>query len=168
MFEPGSLIVYGTTGVCRVVDVGQRQLMRGVVKNCYTLRPLYSNETIYIPVDTTVFMRTPITKEQADELIDHIPAQRDAPLPPDLNAAREYYDNALQSHDCASLLQLVRQIYRKAQRVRENKRQPSQTDQRYLKRAEELLYGELAVALGIERDQVVPYIARRLGDELPA
>lgn len=168
MYEPGSLIVYGTTGVCRVEAVASRQLMRGLVKNCYTLRPLYSNETIYIPVDTTVFMREPITGEQANALIDRIPDQTDAPLPADLGAAKEYYDSALQSHDCGNLLQLVRQIYRKSQRVKENKRQPSQTDQRYLKRAEELLYGELAVALGIERDEVVPYIARRLGEEVPA
>ncbi len=168
MYEPGSLIVYGTTGVCRVEAVAPRQLMRGLVKNCYTLHPLYSNDTIYIPVDTTVFMREPITGEQANALIDRIQDQSDAPLPADLSAAKEYYDSALQSHDCGSLLQLIRQIYRKAQRVKENKRQPSQTDQRYLKRAEELLYGELAVALGIEREEVVPYIAKRLGDETPA
>lgn len=168
MYEPGSLIVYGTTGVCRVEAVAPRQLMRGLVKDCYTLHPLYSNETIYIPVDTTVFMREPISREQANELIDRIPDQTDAPLPADLGTAKEYYDTALQSHDCGNLLQLIRQIYQKSQRVKENKRQPSQTDQRYLKRAEELLYGELAVALGIEREEVVPYIAQRLGDDLPA
>ena len=40
-----------------------------------------------------------------------------------------------------------------------------QMDQRYMKRAEELLYGELSVALGIERDQVVSYIARVLEEK---
>ena len=32
-------------------------------------------------------------------------------------------------------------------------------DERYLKRAEELLYGELAVALDIPREEVAGYIA---------
>lgn len=33
-------------------------------------------------------------------------------------------------------------------------------DERYLKRAEEQLYGELAAALDIARDEVVPFIRR--------
>ena len=60
------------------------------------------------------------------------------------------------------LLRLVRQIYRRTQSARQSRRPPSQTDQRYMKRAEDLLYGELAVALGIPREEVVPYIAHRL------
>lgn len=162
MYEPGTLIVYGSTGVCRVEAVGPRQLMRGLTKTCYTLRPLYSSETIYIPVDTTVFMRSPIGKEQALDLIDRIPGQEDEALPTDLNQAKEYYERAMQTHDCEELLRLIRQIYQKSQRVKESKRQPSQTDQRYLKRAEDLLYGELAVALEIPRDQVVSFIGSRL------
>ena len=57
---------------------------------------------------------------------------------------------------------LVRRIYLRTQNARQSRRQPSQTDQRYMKRAEDLLYGELAVALGIPREEVVTYIAQRL------
>ena len=35
-------------------------------------------------------------------------------------------------------------------------------DERFMRRAEELLFGELAVALGIEREDVPDYIAGRL------
>ena len=167
MYEPGEVIVYGSTGVCRVEAVGPRTLMRGVTKTCYTLRPLYGSDTIYVPADTTVFMRRPITRAQADELIDRIPETPDAPLPTDPAGARSTYESALQSHDCADLLALTHRIYRKTQQVRSHNRQPNQTDQRYLKRAEDLLYGELAVALGVERDQVVGYIARRLEQAEP-
>ena len=35
-------------------------------------------------------------------------------------------------------------------------------DERFLKRAEELLFSELAVALGIEKDEVPGYISSRV------
>ena len=37
-------------------------------------------------------------------------------------------------------------------------------DERYMKRAEEMLHGELAVALGVTREQVPQFIADALGD----
>lgn len=37
-------------------------------------------------------------------------------------------------------------------------------DERYMKRAEEMLHGELAVALGMTREQVPKFISDTLGD----
>lgn len=162
MYKAGSLIVYGTTGVCRVKEVSLLRLMQGKEQLCYTLQPLYSTETIYIPVDTAMFMRELMTKEQIDALIDAIPARQPAPLPCSPTAAKEYYDAALRRHDSGDLLELVRQIYLKARTARENRRSPSQTDQRYFKRAEDLLYGEFAAVLNIPREEVAAYIAGRL------
>ena len=162
MFQPGSLIVYGSTGVCRVEDVGPKKIMKNILKTCYTLTPLYSRETITVPVDSPVFMREVISREQAEQLIDRIPEEEPAAVPGDANAAKTCYEQALRSHSCDDLLRLVRQIYRRTQSARQSRRPPSQTDQRYMKRAADLLYGELAVALGIPREEVVPYIAQRL------
>ena len=162
MFQPGSLIVYGSTGVCRVEDVGPKKIMKDILKTCYTLTPLYSRETITVPVDSPVFMREVISREQAEQLIDRIPEEEPAAVPGDASAAKTCYEQALLSHSCDDLLRLVRQIYRRTQCARQSRRPPSQTDQRYMKRAEDLLYGELAVALGISREEVVPYIAHRL------
>ena len=41
-------------------------------------------------------------------------------------------------------------------------RQPGKVDARFRKRAEELLYGELSVALGIPQDSVPQYIHQKL------
>ena len=37
-----------------------------------------------------------------------------------------------------------------------------QIDQKYMKRAEKMLYGELAVVLGMEYDEIQPYIHKRV------
>ena len=60
--------------------------------------------------------------------------------------ANEHYQAALQSHDCEELVQLIKTVYAKSRR---HGRRVSQVDQRYRKRAEELLNSELSVALGI-------------------
>ena len=41
-------------------------------------------------------------------------------------------------------------------------------DERYMKQAERLLYGELSAALGIPFEEVQPYIARRVEEAPPA
>ena len=66
MFEPGSLIVYGNSGICRVEGVSMKQQLSGGGQAMYyTLTPLFGSGTVYTPVDTKVFMRPVITGEEA-------------------------------------------------------------------------------------------------------
>ena len=52
--------------------------------------------------------------------------------------------------------------YRKKVEREEKKLKFGAVDRRYMERAENLLYGELAVALGIARENVQEFIAQRL------
>ena len=55
--------MYGISGVCRVAKIGKPQFASGDHKKLYyTLVPEYGTETIYAPVDTTVFMRPILTE----------------------------------------------------------------------------------------------------------
>lgn len=66
MFQPGDLIVYGNNGVCRVIKVGKPEVTVANGKRLYyTLQPLYSTEIIYTPVDSGVFMRPVISRDEA-------------------------------------------------------------------------------------------------------
>lgn len=165
MFETGDMIIYGGTGVCKVTAVAPLAGSRGAERKrlYYTLKPCYGTETIYAPVDTKVFMRKVITREEAEQLIDRIPE-----LEPDICNERnmrllsEHYKANLDTHCCEDLLQTVKAVYLKGVRAAEQKRKPGQVDQHFGKRAEELLYGELAVALDIPFEQVKPYITARM------
>ena len=57
-------------------------------------------------------------------------------------------------------MQLIKTVYAKSRR---HGRRVSQVDQRYRKRAEELLHGELSVALGIPFHEVPAYIESVIG-----
>ena len=62
----------------------------------------------------------------------------------------------------AELVELTMSIHAKKQQAEEQKRKFGVLDERYMKRAEDMLFGELAVALNIERSAVPGYIAERL------
>ena len=66
MFEKGTCIVYGTIGVCRVEEIGPIKGISGSDpgKVYYKLKPVRSGGTIYIPVDSKVFMRRVMTKQE--------------------------------------------------------------------------------------------------------
>lgn len=164
MYQIGDLIVYGGTGVCRVEAVDTPKPRPGeAARQYYLLKPLYQDGTIRIPVDTKVFMRPVISREEAEKLIDAIPGMS-AEVHHDRNFTQlaAHYQEALGSHSCSDLIELVMSIYAKKQYVESRKRKFGQVDARFMKRAENLLYGEFSVALGIPFDDVQGYIAGRV------
>ena len=164
MYQIGDLIVYGNTGVCRVEAVETPRHRPGEAeRQYYLLRPLYQDGTIRIPVDTKVFMRPVISREEAEKLIDAIPGMN-AEVYHERNFTQlaAHYQEALGSHECSDLIELVMSIYAKKQDAESKKRKFGQVDARFMKRAESLLYGEFSVALGIPFDDVQGYIAGRV------
>ena len=165
MFQPGDIIVYGNTGVCKVVELSRPNLP-GVdqKKEYYLLSPLFQDGRIYSPVDNTkVFMRPVISRQQAEELIDMIPHIQAKKITFCGNQQlSEQYQEYFKTHNCADLLELIMSIYAKKQQQLGNRHKIGQIDERYMKKAEELLYGELAVALEITPKEVPAYIAKRV------
>lgn len=163
MYQVGQLIIYGTTGVCRVKDVKPAPKSADAEDRLYyTLEPLYQTCLIYAPVDGKVFMRPVISRTEAEKLIDGIPdVEPQVCSIRDLRQLREHYEAAIRSHDCAELIALSMSIYKKKRLAAQQKRRLGQTDQRFMKQAEELLFGELAAALDIQPEQVPDYISAR-------
>ena len=171
MFQPGELLVYGTTGVCRVEGVATPNLTRAEWgRQYYLLKPLYQDGVIYAPVDSQkVPIRPVISRQEAEDLIDLIPSiQAEACHAPTLQALAQHYQSAVCSHDCRELLELMMSICAKQRQAEAQKRRLGMVDERYMKQAERLLYGELSAALGIPFEEVQPYIARRVEEAPPA
>lgn len=164
MYNAGDLIMYGGEGVCRVEGVGVPDIpyIDGE-RLYYTLRPLYRDGVVYTPVDTDIFMRPVISREEAHELIDKAP--HIAPRPceeKNLRLLSEHYEGIIRTHDCTGLVGLIRAVRSKGAAAEKSKKKLGQVDSRYMNRAQELLHGELAVALGIPRDDVEDYVSERI------
>lgn len=166
MFEIGDYVVYGNAGVCKVSDITKMNFA-GLDKNkpYYVLDPVFQNGTIYSPTDNdSIMIRPIITKEDAVNLIDAIPSMDgDAYYNSSLQQLSQHYKDFLQSYDCEDLVEMTKSIYSKKREVEDRQRPLGQVDKRFMKQAEDLLFGELAVALGIEKEQVFDYIEARIG-----
>ncbi|MDO4572570.1 MAG: CarD family transcriptional regulator [Clostridia bacterium] len=164
MFQVGDRVVYCRTGVCEVQAITPPPFagMEGHALY-YTLKPLYCDAVVYVPVDTEKPIRPVISREEAEALIDSIPGVRvSTPESADIKLWKEQYQSLSGTGACEDLLELVLLIYAKKQRVEERSKTLGQIDQDYMKNAEALLHGELAVALGIGCDEVPGYIRRRM------
>lgn len=162
MYSIGQKIVYGQTGVCLVTDICEKELIRNQKKNYYVLRPLYQeNNLIYAPADSDkVFMRPVITRQEADALILEIPKIRTTLDP--LGDSKEEYQNYVTSHCCSDLVKLTAQIYLKKKNALANRKKLGFSDEKYMHIAEDLLFGELACALGIDPADVKDYISSKI------
>ena len=165
MYQVGDWIFYGNVGACQVIEVSERKLpgMDSEVLY-YTLQPLNDSCSISTPVNGKVFKRPLISRDEAEALIAAIPdIDAQAYHNPVLRQLSDHYESALNTHDCLSLIKMTMSIHAKREQAELQKRKLGAVDEKFMKRAEDLLFGELSIALGIEKDDVPAYIQNRIG-----
>jgi len=171
IFAIGDLIVYGSMGVCCVEAVETRCLPKGGGEaQFYVLKPIYQTCSVSTPVDNDkIPMRPVISREEAERLIDTIPnVHAEAYHNKVLRQLSEHYESIIKLYDCAKLIELLLSTYDKKRLCAEQKKKFGAMDERYMKRAEDMLFGEFAVALGIEKSEVQDYITQRIGRDVAA
>lgn len=159
--EIGSLVMHETAGVCRVE--GETRL-DGLPGSYYVLCPLYlADATFYTPKESQrVKIRPVMTAEQAHTLIDQLP-QVPAVGFDNLNDQKAKSTAILKSGDSYQLAGLAKALYQEQQRRSRQGKRSGVSDTTILKKAENLLYGEIATALGLSLAEVPGYIAAHLG-----
>lgn len=164
MFETGDYVVYGNVGVCKVDEIGNIDSPQVSRKRLYyTLNPIYSvGSTIFTPVDNEkVIMRPVITKEEALKLIDTIPSIELLWIA-DEKKREDDYKETLRKCDCREWVRVMKTIHlRKKSRQAENKKITAR-DEKYFRMAEDSLYGELAIALNMDKDTTKEYVIDRV------
>ena len=80
----------------------------------------------------------------------------------------QQYQAAVREGGHQALIEMMKAIYRKRRQAEAKNRRLGLVDERYMKQAERLLYGELATALEIPYDGVEDYIAARLEEPAEA
>ncbi len=165
MYAIGDLVVYGSTGVCRITDITKPDFP-GAPKDrlYYVLTPRYQNGVIYTPVDTKVFMREIISADEIETLLSEIPTvDAKGYYCSSVQLLTAYYEAILKSYRCIDLAKLILSIRAKKNELETQNRKLGQIDARFMKRAEELLCGELAVVLDVRPNEVPAWIESRIG-----
>ena len=160
MFEKDELIMCGGHGVCRVVNVTGNPIDKlDKIRKYYVLEPVFEKgSTVYTPVDNDkVIMRKIMNKKEAEELVERI-TEIDIVWIQEEKGREQMYKEAIRTYDCHSLVQIIKTLYlRKQNRLKEGKKVLS-SDEQYLRKAEELLYSEMSLALSIPKEEVEKYI----------
>ena len=118
--------------------------------------------TVYVPVDSSATSMRPIlTKEEAQELIAEIP---DIPMLTIQNEKliEQDYKAAMKTNRCEEWVSIIKTIYARKQKRLQAGRKETAVDGKFFKIAEDNLYGELAIALGMPRNEVCEYISEYL------
>lgn len=167
MFEIGDYIVCGNNGICTVESISTIDVS-GVDPHrlYYILRPVYAKTSVvYIPVDNEkIIMRKVLTRDQVNELIDHIP-EIETICEINDKLREERFKECMKHHDCKEWIKVIKTLYLRKQERSEKGQKVTATDARYLKTAEDNLYCEFAMALGIEKNEVEKFIEKRIGAE---
>ncbi len=158
MFEVGEKIIYGENGVCTVEKIAPLESAGG--KLYYYLTPYTGTGTYFAPIDTGVFMRPVMSREEAEALIDSIPAIEPAVCNDSrFNHVDAFYRDLFKLHTCEALVSIVKGL---RARMSERKTKSSRTEAT-MKRAKDILHGELSVALDMDINEIEGYITERIG-----
>ena len=161
MFCVGEKIVYGENGVCTVEKI-EPLGMTGASKDklYYHLSPLIGTGTYFAPVDSGAYMRYVMSREEAEALIDSMPGIEPAICYDNrFNHVDAFYKELFRQHSCEALVAIVKGL---RCRIASRKTRSSRAEAT-MKRARDMLHGELSVALGMELSQVEEYITSRIG-----
>lgn len=161
MFQIGDYVICSNKGVCEVENITVLNISGAdKEKEYYILKPLYSaGSTVYVPVDSQKdhTMRKVLERTEAERLIGTIP---EIPLLVITNdkMTEQMYKDCMKSNDCQELVKLIKTIHQRKQKRIQAGRKIMAVDAKYFHLAEENLYGELAVALDLSREEVSGYI----------
>ena len=166
MFAVGDYIFYGNQGVCQVE--GTLMMSRpgqSEERLYYQLTPLEKKgSSVFTPVDNDkVVMRPILSEEEAWTLIREMPGIG----PIDLGEERrreEVLKEVMRTCEPHAFVSVIKTLYpRKQERLTMGKK-ATVLDMKYLKAAENYLYGELSVAIGKEKDEMESFLTEYLSE----
>ena len=164
MFAIGDYVMKASKGVCHIDDITHLE-MPGIDRNklYYVMTPLDGKgSTLYVSVDTAQGnIRSAMTKDEAEGVIDSIPSIEETWVEND-KLREQCYKDAVRSGSPEALISIIKTIWSR-KKMRENQgKKNTAVDERYFKQAEDLLYAEIAFALGKDKDEICDYITNMI------
>lgn len=171
MFSVGDTVVY-RHHVCTIVSV-REAYFEG--RDYFELHTLFEKSLkLFVAVDDAQppVMRQVMSEREANELIESI-LDADTIDESILHAhgttlslaerqVKEEYERRLKSNDSIDLIPVIKSAYERTRERESSGKRTTAVDKKFLDLAESLLYDELSVALGIDRERVGDVVVDRL------
>ncbi len=154
MFKQGDYIMYSNHGACLVDEIRER-IIDKEKKMYYILHPLNENNSkIMTPINNSkVRMRAIMTPKDAEVILSTIANSKVTQIL-DKKLREQAYTKILKEGNPNELVEIINAlVIEENEKISEGKK-ASDTDRKYLLRAEKLLYSELSVTLNIKIDLI--------------
>ena len=163
MYKIGSIVVYGTEGLCKICDITERTFGKET-SEYYVLSPLSNEaETVFVPKNNEKVlkrMRSILSKQRASELLEAAPSEYGEWVEND-RERQQLYKQILLCGSSEDLLMMTRALYLHQIELLERGKKLHAADERFLKDAEKMLFEELAYVYNITVAEVLPLITRK-------
>ena len=155
VFQVGDYIVYGSNGICKIEEITHPDIAANKDQLYYVLIPQRMRDSrLFCPTDNNrVVLRKVITAEEAKELLEEVADIE--PLQVTSERLRDdSYKQAMRSCDLRQCVKVMKALLIRKKEREEIGKKVTVTDERYMKLAEDGLYGELSLALGCDREVI--------------
>ena len=164
MFEVNDTIMYGTQGICKIVEITEKDFM-GTKKEYYVLKPI-SDEgaTLFAPVNNEKIeskMRRILSEEEIYELIETMPYEEGNWIHNE-NERKEQYKKIIAGGDRTELIRMIKALYFHKKEREADGKHLYLSDERFFKEAERILYDEFQYVLKIRREELMEFIFNRI------
>lgn len=168
MYRINDIVIYGTEGICSIVDIADKKF-GSTVEKYYVLKPMYNNSsTIMIPVNNELLvdrMRHILSSKEAEALILDMPTEQGIEWIDDEKQRKTIYRQIICRGDRRELVKLIKTLYNRQKQQKAIGKKLHACDERFFRDAEKMLHEEIAAALNIEKESVVEFIISKIGRE---
>lgn len=164
MFKVNDTIMYGTQGICKIVDIAEKDFM-GTKKEYYVLKPINdASATLFAPKNnekTATKMRRVLSEKEIYELIETMPCE-EANWIENENERKEAYKRIIANGDHVELIKMIKAIYFHKEEREADGKHLYLSDERFFKEAERILYDEFQYVLKIRKDELLSFIFAKI------
>lgn len=165
MFQIDDIVMYDTSGVCKIADIrsenfGEKERLY------YILKPLENETTtIYCPVDNeSIQIRSLLSEKEVFALIQIMPDMETEWLEEE-QKRKDLYGKTIKSGDHKTLVKLIKTLYQNREERSKTGKKPRAIDEKLMREAEKMLYGEIAHVLHLKEEEVLPFIMEELQEK---
>jgi len=156
MFNIGDYVVHKKT-ICKIIEI-KENYFKG--SDYYILKSLKDDTLkISVPVDSNI-LRRPLSKEEVEEMIDNIPNIE--PIVSNDRFIENEYRELLNNNNHEDLIRIIKTTYLRNKERLDNNKKISSKDNEFFELAENYLYNEFAIALGLSFDETKEYVINRV------
>ncbi len=162
MYKAGQIVLYSKNGVCLIQEITRKKIGSETIEY-YVLKPLMSQvSAVFVPVNNEKLVQKirPIhTAEEVKLMLDNV-EEVDKWNSNKYERAEEF-KNIVLSGDLKQLISLVRILHDHEKFLMKRGKRLNFSDERTLKDAEKMACGEIAVVLGIDKNEALVKILER-------